>query len=312
MSAFDSDRTVPTGYPRAALIVWLNRLQTWIQARPYEAALRWGERVGRVWWWVSRRRRTEAEAAVRLSLPDVGECGARRIVRDMFRHLGTNVAESLWLTAERIGGFVEDRIRIEGMEHAERARAQGTGALILTAHLGNFDLLCCAAPAIGFPLSTVAKRMRNTAADAWIRDRWRSFGVDVLPPRNSIRDCIRAVREGRLLGFMLDQNMTRDEGVFVEFFGRPACTTTGLAVLAAYTGAPVMPVFVHREHDGRHRIRVLPPLEPPAGREPESLRDATQSYTRVIEAQVRAHPEQWIWLHRRWRTRPPAPHDERV
>ncbi len=312
MSAPDSDRPALLAGRQKAVVTWLDRLQGWIRARPYEVALRWGERMGVVWWWLSRRRRREAEAAVRLSLPDVGAVGARRIVRDMFRHLGMNAAESLWLTADRLKEFVRGRVRIEGLEHAQRVRDQGTGGLILTAHLGNFDLLCCAAPTIGFPLAIVAKRMRNEAVDAWIRIRWRSFGVEVLPPRNSIRDCIRSVRAGRFLGFMLDQNMTRDEGVFVEFFGRPACTTTGLAVLAAYTGAPVIPSFVNREPDGRHCFRVLPPLDPPAGREPDALKAATQVYTRVIEEQVRAHPEQWIWLHRRWRTRPPEPSDEKV
>jgi len=283
----------------------LRRAPEWIRRGSYERALGWGERMGEAWWRVARRRRREAEQAVARSIADLDREAARRVVREMFRHLGTNAAESLWLTPERLGDFIRERVRIEGLEHVERARAQGAGGLILTAHLGNFDVLCCAAPALGFPLATVSKRMRDPTVDGWIRERWRAYGVEVLPPHNSIRDCIRAIRAGWFLGFMLDQNMTRDEGVFVEFFGRPACTTPGLAVLAAYTGSPVIPVFVRREPDGRHLIQVLPPRDPPAGRQAEALRAATQEYTRVIEEQVRKCPEQWIWLHRRWRTRPP-------
>ncbi|MCX7817834.1 MAG: lysophospholipid acyltransferase family protein [Kiritimatiellae bacterium] len=286
------------------MICALRGVERWIRRRSYDSALWWGERIGAVWWHGVWRRRAEAEAAGRRSLGGGDGSAARRIVRDMFRHLGMSAAESLWLSPDRIVGFVRDRIRIEGLEHAARAREAGNGGLILTAHLGNFDLLCCAAPAIGFPLTIVAKRMRNAAVDEWVRRRWGAFGVEVLPPRESMRDCIRATRAGRFLGFMLDQNMTRDEGVFVEFFGRPACTTVGLAVLAAYTGAPVLPVFIVREAGGRHCVRVLPALDPPRGRDRESLRAATQAYTRVIEEEIRKRPEQWIWLHRRWRTQP--------
>lgn len=299
-----SNPTAASTWRTSVVVGVLNGAQDWIRAGPYERAVRWGVRLGDAWWRLAGRRRAESEAAVRRSICGVDAAEARRVVRDMFRLLGMNVAESLWLTPDRLPNFVRERVRMEGMDYASRVQERGVGGLILTAHLGNFDLLCCAAPVIGFPLAIVAKQMRDVAVDEWIRSRWSRFGVQVLPPRNSIRDCIRTTRAGRFLGFMLDQNMTRDEGVFVQFFGRLACTTNGLAVLAAYTGAPVLPAFIHRESPNRHCLQVLPPLDPPAGRDADALRDATQRYTRVIEDQIRAHPSQWIWLHRRWRTRP--------
>jgi KDO2-lipid IV(A) lauroyltransferase len=108
---------------------------------------------------------------------------------------------------------------------------------------------------------------------------------------------------------MLDQNMTRTEGVFVDFFGRPACTTPGLAYLAAQSQAPVVPIFLLRNPDHRHTFRVLPVIDPPPDRQPDTMREYTQRYTAVLEGVIREHPDQWIWIHRRWRTQPASGSD---
>jgi KDO2-lipid IV(A) lauroyltransferase len=119
-----------------------------------------------------------------------------------------------------------------------------------------------------------------------------------------MRACLKALKGNGLLGFILDQNRPHDQGIFVTFFNQPASTTPGLAFISAVTQAPVVPVFIHRTPDDRHHVRVLPAIEPPADRGEDSLRSATQHYTTIIEQEVRRHPDQWTWVHRRWKTRP--------
>ncbi len=279
----------------------------WFPSLPLPAALGLGRALGRFLGGGLRYRRGEAAAAMRRSLPGMDAAAVQRVLDEMYENIGLSFAESLWLTPGRIEDYLRQRVRFERLEVAQTARSEGPGALVLTAHTGNFDLLCRAAPALGFPLTIIAKRLRSATWDAEVRRRWAEFGVRVLPPRGAYRECLRSLRRGELVGFMLDQNMTRDEGVFVEFFGRPACTTPGLAHLSAHSGAPVVPVFMERLPAGRHALRVGEPMSPPA-RDADSIVAATQAYTRVIEDWVRAHPGQWIWIHRRWKTRPePAP-----
>ena len=226
------------------------------------------------------------------------------MVDAMYRHLGLSGAELLWITPARMPEFMATRLTWDGREHFDRAKAAGRGGLVLTGHIGNWELLCRATAASGFPLSVVIKPFRSRAMTAYVDWLRKAYGVGALPRTGAYRDILRALRANRLVGFVLDQNMTRTEGVFVDFFGRPACTTTGLAHLAANTGVPVIPTFIERVGDDRHVAHVLPPLDPPPDREPETLRAATQRYTQIIEDYIRAHPDQWIWIHRRWRTTP--------
>lgn len=276
---------------------------SWVPALSLSAALAAGRAIGFLLGRVARYRREEAAAALRHAFPAMRAADVRRTLDEMYENFGLTLAESLWITPARLPAYLAEHV-VAPQVTSHAAQAEGRGLLILTAHAGNFDLLCRCAPAFGFPLTIIAKHMRNRAIDAWIRRHWAEFGVEVLPPRGSFRSCLRALRHNGVVGFMLDQNMTRDEGVFVEFFGRPACTTPGLAHLAARSGAPVIPTFIERAPAGRHVIWSGEPLPPPAAADPDGIREATQMYTRVIEDWIRAHPGQWTWIHRRWRTTP--------
>jgi KDO2-lipid IV(A) lauroyltransferase len=250
-------------------------------------------------------RRNEVLRALRRAFPDREPAEHRRITRSVYRPLGRNVAECVLLASGRQDELL-DRIDAHGLEHLEAASRGGRGVLVLTAHLGNWELgaVWLAKLAPGFAI--LAKEFRSPGLSELIgRMRTRS-GIRVLPRRGSFRACLRELQQGRLLGFMLDQNMTRDEGVFVEFFGLPACTTPGLAHLSARSKAPVLPGFACRQPGGRHVIRLEPALPPPPAKDPDAILQATQRYSRTVEEAVRRCPEQWIWIHRRWRTRPPT------
>ncbi len=263
---------------------------------PLEHALRIGRGLGWFYGTVIRYHRRDAFAALRQS-------EIRSIVRAMYRHLGMNVMELCRLVAGR-ADYPGPLVSYDGVENLRAARAQGKGVLALSAHMGNWELICAAAPPEARPLTIIAKNFRNrTFTEFWGRARAR-FGLSVLPPHGSYRDCLRTLRRNEVIGFMLDQNMIRTEGVFVDFFDRPACTTPGLAYLSAQAQAPVVPVFMIREGEQKHRCVFEAPVEPPPDRRPETIQDYTQRYTRIIENMIRRHPDQWVWIHRRWRTVP--------
>ena len=265
--------------------------------------LRLGARVGWVSGHVVRHRRAESSARLRRALPELSEQQIDATLNGMYRNLATNIVEIL-----REAGGAEENIRElfsnEGEEIVIAALARGRGALMLMAHYGSWELLAMYTAQRNYQLSIIAKKFKSdTVNHLWNRLRQR-YGVTVIYAHNAARACIRALRENKLVGFMLDQSRPRDKGVLVTFFGQPASTSPGLAVLSSQAQAPVIPVFIQRRPDGGHHIRVLPLIEPPPDREPATVLRYTQLYTTILEREIRAHPEQWIWLHRRWKVAP--------
>lgn len=271
---------------------------------PLPLALALGRGFG---WFLGRvlryRRREVLEALERsLALP-AEECV--RIYHEMWRHLGMNVVETMLVAAGKERELFE-RITVIGEEHAKAALARGKGGFVLTGHCGNWELLgMWTATAKYPPLTILVKRIRNRAINDLIMETRGRLVNDVNIVQQSVRSiraCLRALEQGEIVSFLLDQNTTYNEGVFVNFFGKLCCTSDGLAKMAARTQAPIVPVFMRRTADYRHEITIHPPIDPPAMRDKRTLHEATQQYTKVIEEQIRRHPAQWIWIHRRWRT----------
>ena len=267
------------------------------------AMLRCGAWLGWFYGHVVRQRRAAALAALRRSLPALSAAEATAALDGMYRNLATNIVEIL-----RVDGGAEDSdpglFSIEGEEHAIAALAQGHGALLLLAHYGSWELLGMFAAQRGYPLHVVVKKFKNDAVDRlWNRLRAR-YGIKVVYARNAARPILRALRENALVAFMLDQHRPRGQGVFVQFFGRPASTSPGLAILSSQAQAPVIPAFICRRADGGHHIRVLPALPPPPDRTPATVLRYTQRYTTILEDEIRAQPAQWLWIHRRWKAQP--------
>ncbi len=280
----------------------LNAIARISAALPYGAVRGTGIALGTLVHALVRRRRADALSEMQRCFPSEPRAALRRRLRRVYQGMAVNYMEVFrW-----IGGAADDldaRIRVEGLAHLEEARARGRGVLVLTAHTGNWDLLGLWA-ARRTKLTIISKSLRGAGVNRfWMEARSRC-GLNIVPAHNSYRACLSVLRRGEALGFILDQNMTRMEGIFVEFFGKPACTTPGLAFMAAHAQAPVLPAFMIREPDGSHRVEIHPPIDPPPDRETATLHAATQHYTRVIEDVIRRHPDQWIWMHRRWRTQP--------
>jgi len=272
---------------------------------PLPKALALGRGLGWIYGSVIRYHRTDAIDALTRAFPEKTNAEIKGIVKKMYANLGMNMIELTRLAGFSAEVFTDDYIKVHNLEHVEAALARKKGALILVGHIGSWDLACTVTPRVGYPITVITKELKQKSLnDLWLEIR-EKFGVKFVPAHNSYRVCLKVLRKNELVGFILDQNMIDKEGVFVDFFDRPACTSPGLAYMSAQSKAPVIPIFIKRMPDGTHEARVQPFIEPPPDREPETIQEATQAYTKILEDYIRENPTEWIWLHRRWRTKPP-------
>jgi KDO2-lipid IV(A) lauroyltransferase len=286
----------------ATVGLWGLRLVGWLPAHlPPAAGLAVGRRIGDLLWWLLPGRRRRALDNIRLSLGhDMTPREIARLGRRSFQHLGMNLIEACRYFLRPIEVMLS-QVHVEGVEHLRDAAAHGRGILVLTAHYGNWELLAAAHGLTGLPLSIVIRPLDHPVLDELAARFRRRSGAELIVKRQAVREVLKALRRGRMVGILLDQNTTRAEGVFVPFFGVAASTSKGLAVLALRTDAPVVPVFLRRTSDGGHSMDVGPPLVPPTDGDVLAY---TATFNRVIEAAIRRAPEQWLWMHARWRTRP--------
>ena len=253
-----------------------------------------------------RRRRRLALDNLARAYPALPLRERARLARRASQHLGMTLVELARVLARPLDATLE-RIRLEGLEHLRAAMDAHGRALMLTAHLGNWELLAAAHRLTGFPLSIVVRPLDAPWLDAIAERLRRSTGVELIAKRGALRPVLEALRRGRMIGILMDQNAARREGVFVDFFGRPASTSRSIALLALRTRTPVVPVFARRDAGGRHTVVFHPALALPAQNGAEAaIVELTARCTTAIERAIREAPEQWLWSHDRWRTRPPG------
>jgi KDO2-lipid IV(A) lauroyltransferase len=193
-------------------------------------------------------------------------------------------------------------IRCEGVEHFDAALRAGRGVLFATAHLGNWELSAFAHALLAAPMNVIARPLDNPLIDTLVERRRALTGNRLLFKKDFARGILKALASNQAVGILIDQNSALDKGVFVKFFGIPACAGTGFAKIAAHSGAAVIPGFaLWSEQERRYVLRFYPPV-PVSG---DAGRD-TQALQCQLEEAIRAHPDQWLWIHRRWKTRPPG------
>ena len=252
-----------------------------------------------------RHRRITLENLQRALGKERSSAEIRRIARRTYRNLGASVAEIMKI-GRLSAGRVKKWVALEGIEHYTEARAKGKGALFLSAHFGNWELLPIAFGVLVHRIVGVARPLDNPYLDELVRGTRERWGNQILSKRGAVREAMRLLSEGQSVGFLLDQNVSGRGGVFVPFFDQPASTNKSLALIALRTGAPVIPVFLVRDKGG-HRIRVEKEVELYRSGDLEAdILENTARFTQMIESQIRRHPDQWLWMHRRWKTQPPA------
>ncbi|HXJ89502.1 MAG TPA: lysophospholipid acyltransferase family protein [Candidatus Binatia bacterium] len=237
--------------------------------------------------------------------PEKSEPERRRILRGVFTSLGRQLAEVSQFpryTAEN----VEDVVVYDGLENFQKAYERGKGVLFLTAHLGGWELSAFAHSLHGYWVHVVMRPMDNPYLDRLLQSYRMMHGNKVVPKDDFVRGLLAAMKAGETVGILMDTNMTPPQGVFVEFFGIPACTASGLARIALRTDAAVVPGFaIWDEPLGKYRLRFDPVVELIRTGDLEAdIVANTQKVTQIIEGYVRKYPDQWLWVHRRWKTRP--------
>jgi KDO2-lipid IV(A) lauroyltransferase len=264
--------------------------------------------AGGIAWLVYRlqgRLRRVGELNLEMALPEVPADERDRILRGVYRHLGWQLVEFCRMrryTAENTQRW----IRTEGLEHYIAARFRGKGVLVLTGHLGAWELSSFYHSLMGFPMGMVIRRLDNRCLDTFVNGIRCMHGNHVLHKDDFARGLLIAMHTGETVGILMDTNMTPPQGMFARFFGIEACTASGLAHVALKTGAAVLPGFlVWEPGEGQYVLRFGPELKiVQTGRRKEDVQALTQQCNDVLESWIRSYPDQWLWIHRRWKTRP--------
>jgi len=227
----------------------------------------------------------------------------KKIARQVFINLVKVVFEVGWSLHLKESQFAE-HFKINGFRHMKNAYEKEKGVLALTAHFGNWELLSIIGSIIKFPINIVVRPLDFKPLDHFIFNLRTRFGGKIIPKERSIHTIIRSLRRGEIVLLLMDQNVDWYEGVFVDFMGHRACTSKGMALLALKTGAPVVPVFMVREKSG-FRAEFGPEIfTVKTGDRQKDIENNTQEYNRVMENFIRRYPDQWFWVHQRWKTKP--------
>jgi KDO2-lipid IV(A) lauroyltransferase len=278
-----------------------------LSALPRPVAVRLGLFVGRLAYRGLGRLRRVGNRNLELAFPEMDASERDRIMRSVFRNLGRQLGEFSQFshaTPETLKKYVEyDPVSVKRFEEA---RAQGKGIIFLTAHIGSWELLSFGYSAISHPLSFLVRPLDNPRVEELIEGIRTRFGNRAIDKKMAARTALRVLRDGGTLGILADLNSQPHEGVFVPFFGHLACTTAGVATLALRTDALVMPVCAVWDESRQKFIFYGDPvieLER-SGDEKQDVLANTARFAAAIESQIRRYPDQWMWIHKRWKTRP--------
>lgn len=259
--------------------------------------------LGGLWFYGLRYRKNVVLTQLARTYPELDARALHRLAHRVFCHLAQTGLEFLRIPRYRRRGFSQF-VRIEGLQHHRHARTEGRGVLILSGHLGSWELAVGAVAREAAPLHLVVKSF-SPGTERFITRIRADSGLSVISAQDGMKAILRALGRNETVVFVLDQNATRSQGIFVNFLGRPACTLSSLAWVSLRTHAPVLPAIPYREEDGRQVLEIGPPIPlTRAETRRETVHRMTEVYTHVLETAIRARPEQWLWTHKRWRTTP--------
>lgn len=271
-----------------------------VRVMPGRLVPRVGAAIGRVWCLLDFPHRRTAEQNVAAAFPVRSPRERRAIVRAAFAHFGSLLFEVLKFSTLTPAAMLA-RVEFEGEDRVRAAYAQGKGVLFVTGHFGFWELQAMVHALRLQPMAVLARALDNPALNDLLERIRTRTGNSVIYRAETIRRVMRTLQAGGGVGILIDQHIQSRDAIYVDFFNRPAATTSAVAALALRTGAPVVPLFALPLGGGRYRMLYEHPVQPPAGDGPEVIREFTQRCTDVLEMYVRRHPELWLWMHRRWR-----------
>jgi len=228
------------------------------------------------------------------------------IVKKCMNNFGRGMIEMIYFLTHP--EMVSQKVTLKGREYVDEALKKGQGLIAVTAHFGNFPLMMLNFALEGYPSCTIVRPVRDQVLEEYLMKRRTDVGLKTiyaLPRKKCVDACIKALRNNEILFIPLDQNFGSNGGVFVDFFGQKAATATGPVVLASRTGATILPMFILRQKDDNHQIIVEPPMDLEEGKdEKDTIFINTAKITKIIEGYIRIYPQEWGWMHRRWKSRP--------
>ena len=289
---------------------WIEYAAVWMIVKglgilPRRMARSLGAAITRFIYLLLPRLQKTAQTNLRLAFPDWSEARRNVVIRGMLRNLGWMAAEFARLPKYTTQN-IEQIVVLDGHENFLEGQRRGRGVLYLTGHIGAWELSSFAHALYGFPLHYMARPIENRRIDALVNAYRCLSGNRPIFKNESARVTLKVLKEAGTIGILADQNTMPSEAVFVDFFGKAASTTTGIARLALHTDAAVVPGYaVWDESLGKYRLRFEPPLElVRTGDSERDILESTQKFTKVLEDVVRKYPDQWVWVHGRWNTRP--------
>ncbi len=271
---------------------------------PRITALRLGAVLGKLSRFFQPERRKTAYTNLKHAYPDKSEEWIDTQVKRVFEHLGVSGMEMLRLDKFNSRADLERYFTFDGLEHLEQIRAEGTGAFILSAHIGFWEVGTFFMPMLGYEVDFVAKRIRNKYVHDFFERQREAAGGRCIESKRGARKIMRSLMQKRMVCVLLDQNTSREHAILADFFGRPAYTTPVIAQMALKAKVPVVPVFVFRKPDYTYHVEIGAPLRWTGEASPENLAAFTRDMTRITEEAIRKQPDQWFWVHRRWRSVP--------
>jgi KDO2-lipid IV(A) lauroyltransferase len=286
-------------------VVWVFLRGLGVLPRPFARSLAAG--TARIVYALLPRLKKIANANLRLAFPDWSNAQRAAVVRGMVRNLG-------WMAAE-FAHFpkyskenIEQVVVLDGNENFLEGQKRGKGVLFLTGHIGAWELSSFAHALYGFPLHYMARPLDNPHVDALVNTYRSASGSKPIFKNESARNVLKILQQGGTIGILADQNTMPNEGLFIDFFGKQACMTAGIARLALHTDAAVVPVYAYWDDAAaKYKLRFEPPLNlVRSGNTQKDILENTQRFAKVLEGIIRKIPEQWLWVHGRWNTRPPG------
>lgn len=259
-----------------------------------------GTVVGLAFYALDRAHRRIARRNLATAFPARPERERRAIARAAFAHFGRLLFELLKFSTLSPEQMLA-RVDVDGEERSRLAYAQGKGVLFVTGHFGFWELQALVHALRVEPIAVLARALDNPRLNRLLEGIRGRTGNSVIYRRGTIRRVMRTLQAGRGVAILIDQHIMSRDAIYVDFFSRPAATTSAVAALALRTGAPVVPVFALPQPGGRYRLIYEHPIAPPPADAPDAIRDFTQRCTDVLEMYVRRNPELWLWMHRRWR-----------
>jgi Kdo2-lipid IVA lauroyltransferase/acyltransferase len=262
-----------------------------------------GTLVGLAFYAADRVHRRIADTNLATAFPQRTPAERQAIVREMFEHFGRVLFELLRFST-LTPAQMTDAVEFEGEERGRAAYAQGRGVLFFTGHFGYWEIQAIVHALRVQPIGVLARPLDNPYLNELLEQVRTSTGNAVIYRKGAVRRVLRTLQAGQGIAMLIDQHMHSPDAIYVDFFERPAATTSTLAQLALRTGAPVIPVFALPLPGGRYRMIYEHPVAPPDADTPDAIRQFTQRCTDVLEMYVRRHPSLWLWMHRRWRDAP--------